>query len=187
MRPTPQDLRPVNSGSHFAIISRHQAPRRGAADRQAHARFVPSSNRHPKAYLDLTSLAHEHCRTSPPPKLDIPRPSLLHAWHTSRTTPTNVDMPRHPGYQDGVNLVVSLALTYVICISCVRLWIRKGSYGSDDAVVAVATVVSFGHTAADYLALANGLGMPWRDSSLPNNLLALNTVGRFKCVRGLFR
>lgn len=57
-------------------------------------------------------------------------------------------------------MVISLAVTYVICVSCVRLWIRKGSYGSDDAVIAVATVMSFAHTAVDYLALANGLGSP---------------------------
>lgn len=94
-------------------------------------------------------------------------------------------MPRHPGYQDGTNLAVSLCLTYVICISCVRLWIRKGSYGSDDVVIAIATVVSFAHTATDYLALANGLGTPWEQTGdsddLPDlknsrNLPVLNAV-----------
>lgn len=83
-------------------------------------------------------------------------------------------MPRHPGNQDGVLLTVSLALTYVICISCVRLWIRKGSYGSDDFVILVATFTGFVHTAMDFLALANGLGAPYDGDN--KNLPVLNAV-----------
>ena len=75
-----------------------------------------------------------------------------------------------------MNLTTSLALTYVICISLVRLWIRKGSYGSDDVVIAIATVVSFAHTATDYLALANGLGNPWERLEGSADLSKLNTV-----------
>lgn len=89
-------------------------------------------------------------------------------------------MPRHPGNQDGLSLTISLCLTYVICISCVRLWIRKGSFGSDDIVIAVATVVSFLHTATDYLALANGLGKPWDSIDGSNTLPVLNAVCQAK-------
>ena len=85
-------------------------------------------------------------------------------------------MPRHPGNSDGVNLTTSLCLTYIICISCVRLWIRKGSYGSDDLVIAVATIISFAHTATDFLALAYGLGRPWEQISGREGLEVLNAV-----------
>lgn len=86
-------------------------------------------------------------------------------------------MPRHPGYQDGTNLAVSLCLTYVVRISMVRIWIRKGSYGSDDIVIAIATTISFLHTAVDYIALANGLGTSW-DARLAHSstLPVLNAV-----------
>ena len=85
-------------------------------------------------------------------------------------------MPHHVGVVDGVNLTISLCLTYTLCISCVRAWIRKGAFGVDDIVVAAATVVSFVHTGADYAALANGLGSPWKSILESDNLKALNSV-----------
>lgn len=85
-------------------------------------------------------------------------------------------MARPPGYQGGVLLAVSLALTYVICISCVRIWIRKGSYGSDDLVVLIATMTGFVHTAVDYLSIANGLGTPYEDIQQSGSLPVLNAV-----------
>jgi hypothetical protein len=85
-------------------------------------------------------------------------------------------MPRHPGFADSVNLTISLCLTYVLCISCVRMWIRKGAFGVDDVVTGIATLVSFGHTAADYLALANGLGQPWTGIVGDEKISSLNAV-----------
>jgi hypothetical protein len=87
-------------------------------------------------------------------------------------------MLRHLGFSDSVNLTISLCLTYTLCISCVRIWIRKGAFGVDDIVIAIATLISFGHTAADYLALANGLGTPWAHIVNDENLSTLNTVGQ---------
>lgn len=92
-------------------------------------------------------------------------------------------MPPRSGYQDGVLLTVSLALTYVLCISCVRIWIRKGSYGSDDLVILVATMTGFVHTAVDFLALANGLGAPYNVTEESQALSVLNAVGRIEHVR----
>ena len=85
-------------------------------------------------------------------------------------------MPRHLGFSDSVNLTVSLCLTYVLCVSGIRLWIRKGAFGVDDIVTAIATFIFFGHTAADYVALANGLGKPWEDILSNENLSSLNAV-----------
>lgn len=89
-------------------------------------------------------------------------------------------MPRHPGNQDGTLLTVSLALVYVLCISCVRIWIRKGSYGSDDLVVLVATMTGFVHTALDFLALANGLGAPYDATAVTGTLPVLNAVSEIE-------
>ena len=85
-------------------------------------------------------------------------------------------MPQSLGYKDGVNLAISLCLTYTLCLSCVRAYIRKGAYGIDDSVIAVATVISFGHIGADYAALANGLGTPWNHIVEADSLTTLNTV-----------
>ena len=67
---------------------------------------------------------------------------------------------QHEGFTDAVNLTVSLCLTYTLCIACVRLWIRKGAFGADVLVIAIATVLTLGHTASSYAAIANGLGKP---------------------------
>lgn len=87
-------------------------------------------------------------------------------------------MPTHPGYEDAVNLTISLCLTYTLCIACVRLWIRKGSFGVDDIVIAVATVLTLCHSGADYTALAEGLGSPWQKLAAERrkNLRGLNEV-----------
>ncbi|KAK3724870.1 hypothetical protein LTR37_000918 [Vermiconidia calcicola] len=85
-------------------------------------------------------------------------------------------MPQSLGYKDGVNLAISLCLTYTLCLSCVRAYIRKGAYGIDDSVIAVATVISFGHIGADYAALANGLGTPWSHIVETDSLTTLNTA-----------
>lgn len=85
-------------------------------------------------------------------------------------------MPRHLGFSDSVNLTISLCLTYVLFVSGIRIWIRKGAFGVDDIVIAIATLISFGHTAADYVALANGLGKPWSHIISNENISSLNAV-----------
>ena len=85
-------------------------------------------------------------------------------------------MTSHSGFVDTVNLTISLCLTYVVCISCVRMWIRKGAFGVDDIVTGIATLVSFSHTAADYVALANGLGKRWTGIVRDGTISSLNAV-----------
>ncbi|EMC93284.1 hypothetical protein BAUCODRAFT_150636 [Baudoinia panamericana UAMH 10762] len=66
------------------------------------------------------------------------------------------------GYQKALNLTISLCLIYTVCIALVRIVIRKGSFGSDDFVIAAATVLTLCNAAASYVALSKGLGLPWR-------------------------
>lgn len=47
---------------------------------------------------------------------------------------------QHAGYIDGVNLTISICLTYTLCVSAIRVWIRRRLYGWDDIVVGAATV-----------------------------------------------
>lgn len=49
----------------------------------------------------------------------------------------------------------------MLCSAVLRGWIRRGIYGIDDMVVAVATVASLAHAGATYVALAHGGGNPW--------------------------
>lgn len=46
----------------------------------------------------------------------------------------------HIGYVDGLNVAISLCLTYTLCVTLLRGWIRRRLYGWDDIVVAIATV-----------------------------------------------
>lgn len=85
-------------------------------------------------------------------------------------------MPPRPGYSNAVDLTISLCLTYTLCIAGIRVWVRRGTYGVDDIVVAAATLVSLGHTAADYVALYYGLGTAWRHVLAKHELDALNQV-----------
>ncbi|WPG98161.1 Hypothetical protein R9X50_00094700 [Acrodontium crateriforme] len=70
-------------------------------------------------------------------------------------------LPQHTGFQDGLNLTISLCLVYTLCIAGLRAWIRRKAYGVDDFVIAAATLVTLAHTACDYVALSQGLGLPW--------------------------
>ncbi|KAK3117304.1 hypothetical protein LTR53_001485 [Teratosphaeriaceae sp. CCFEE 6253] len=70
-------------------------------------------------------------------------------------------MPRRPGYEDALSLTVSLCLVYTLCMAGVRVWIRKGSFGLDDIVVGLSTIIALCHYATSYIGLAQGLGGPW--------------------------
>ena len=85
-------------------------------------------------------------------------------------------MPQRIGDENTVNLTISLCLTYTLCIACVRVWIRKGAFGSDDAVIAVATLITLCNAAASYAGLAEGLGAPWLSLEGSEDLPALNAV-----------
>jgi len=85
-------------------------------------------------------------------------------------------MPQHEGYQNTLNLTISLCLTYTLCIACVRIWIRKTAYGIDDFVIAVATLVTLGNTAASFASLSEGLGLPWSKLEQSTKLPGLNKV-----------
>ena len=94
-------------------------------------------------------------------------------------------MPHHRGYQDTLNLTISLCLTYTLCIACVRIWIRKGAFGSDDLVIAVATVLTLCHSAASYAALAAGVGIPWSSLLRTDDISSLDAVRLLTvCLRG---
>lgn len=46
----------------------------------------------------------------------------------------------HVGYVDGVNFTISICLTYTLCVTFLRVWIRRVLFGWDDLVVGAATV-----------------------------------------------
>lgn len=85
-------------------------------------------------------------------------------------------MPQRDGYVNSVEYVVSLALVFTICIGLLRLWIRKSAYGRDDVVIAVATLVAFGHIASVYASISYGLGKPWAGVLAKDDLASLNQV-----------
>jgi hypothetical protein len=91
---------------------------------------------------------------------------------------------QHPGYVDALTLAVSLCLTYTLCIACVRIWIRRGTFGYDDLIVLVATVTTLGHTGSSYVALANGLGLQWTSLQVNTNQDKLNAVSAFSQCAG---
>ena len=85
-------------------------------------------------------------------------------------------MPRREGYQDAVNFTISFCLTFTVCIGAVRIWIRRGIYGWDDVVTAMATLVTLGHTGSSYAAVAKGLGKPWSRLVAQDSIVTLNDV-----------
>ncbi|KAH9814262.1 hypothetical protein Tdes44962_MAKER05699 [Teratosphaeria destructans] len=60
-------------------------------------------------------------------------------------------------------LVVSLCLIYTLIIAGVRIWIRRKGFDVDDFVIAFATLLILSNSAADYVAMAEGLGTPWSE------------------------
>ncbi|KAK4506975.1 hypothetical protein PRZ48_000709 [Zasmidium cellare] len=83
-------------------------------------------------------------------------------------------MPQREGYENWLLFVISLSLVFTICIALLRLWIRKSAYGVDDVVIGAATLVSLGHTGADYAAMSYGLGKTWRSILEQGDLARLN-------------
>ncbi|KAI7262594.1 hypothetical protein KC345_g9385 [Hortaea werneckii] len=93
------------------------------------------------------------------------------------------------GYQDALNLVVSLCLIYTLCIACVRIWIRRGSYGTDDLVIAIGTIITLCNSGANYAELANGLGTKWpglRESESLPDLNGASFAGVVTFIAGLY-
>ncbi|KAF2724449.1 hypothetical protein K431DRAFT_318224 [Polychaeton citri CBS 116435] len=72
---------------------------------------------------------------------------------------------KHLGYSDGLNLALSLCLTYSVCVAGLRTWIRRGNYGSDDLVILIATIITIVHIVCAYIALRQGLGQSENDIS----------------------
>ena len=94
-------------------------------------------------------------------------------------------MPRRPVYQDALSLTVSLCLVYILCVAGVRVWIRKGSFGIDDVVIGVATIVTLCHYATSYVGLAQGLGTPWSSIKDAGRVAVLNEVSRYEGRKGV--
>jgi hypothetical protein len=65
------------------------------------------------------------------------------------------------GFEDTLNFTNTLCVAYTLCSAILRAWIRRGIYGIDDVVIAVATCSTLGFFAANYVALENGAGKPW--------------------------
>ncbi|KAF2172959.1 hypothetical protein M409DRAFT_16910 [Zasmidium cellare ATCC 36951] len=83
-------------------------------------------------------------------------------------------MPQREGHENSLLFVISLSLVFTICIALLRLWIRKSAYGVDDVVIGAATLVSLGHTGADYAAMSYGLGKTWPSILQQGDLARLN-------------
>lgn len=82
-------------------------------------------------------------------------------------------------------LVISLTLTYTVCFAGVRVWIRRNAFGIDDFILAIAIVVSLGHTAADYAALHYGIGTPLDNVKDNGDMSELNEVYGYDRVLSL--
>ncbi|CAD0111909.1 unnamed protein product [Aureobasidium uvarum] len=76
-------------------------------------------------------------------------------------TTDNSGLVHHLGYADSLNVAISICLTYTLIFTCVRVHLRRNSFGVDDVVVIVATVAVIAHFAASYACLTAGLGKPY--------------------------
>jgi hypothetical protein len=85
-------------------------------------------------------------------------------------------MPHRDGFQNSLSFTISLCLVFAIAVAAARFWIRRGSYGIDDAIIAFGTVISLVRTGLNYSALQLGMGQPAQ--SFPNGeaLANLNDV-----------
>lgn len=73
----------------------------------------------------------------------------------------NSGLVHHLGYAESLNVAISICLTYTLIFTCVRIHLRRSSFGADDAVVIVATLAAMAHFAASYACLTAGLGKPY--------------------------
>jgi hypothetical protein len=89
-------------------------------------------------------------------------------------TADNSGLVHHLGYADSLNVAISICLTYTLIFTCVRIHLRRSSFGADDAVVVFATLAAMAHFAASYTCLTAGLGKPY--DMIKSNLDQLNSV-----------
>jgi hypothetical protein len=95
----------------------------------------------------------------------------------------------HVGYADSLNVAISICLTYTLIFTCVRIHLRRNSFGLDDIAVIVATIAVLVHLAISYACLSAGLGKPWsmingdigRLDSVCSLYLTARTADIFSC------
>jgi hypothetical protein len=97
-----------------------------------------------------------------------------------RMTTDKSGLVHHLGYADSLNVAISICLTYTLIFTCVRIHLRRSSFGADDAVVVVATIAAMAHFAASYTCLTAGLGKPY--DMIKGNLDRLSSVGSGKMM-----
>jgi hypothetical protein len=85
-------------------------------------------------------------------------------------------MPHRDGFQNSLSFTISLCLVFTIAVAAARFWIRRGSYGIDDAIIAFGTVTSLVRTGLNYSALQLGMGQPAQSFSTGEALTNLNDV-----------
>lgn len=85
--------------------------------------------------------------------------------------------PKHRiGYEDTLNLVTSLCLTYTLVVAGLRAWVRRGLNGMDDAVILLAVVLAIGLFASNYIALGDGAAKTWLWISEHGDIPGLSSV-----------
>jgi hypothetical protein len=80
------------------------------------------------------------------------------------------------GFEDTLNFTNTLCVAYTLCSAILRAWIRRGIYGIDDVVIAVATCSTLGFFAANYVDLENGAGKPWHYIEASHDVASFNRV-----------
>ncbi|KAF1826103.1 uncharacterized protein K489DRAFT_350412 [Dissoconium aciculare CBS 342.82] len=85
-------------------------------------------------------------------------------------------MPHRDGFQNSLSFTISLCLVFTIAVAAARFWIRRGSYGIDDAIIAFGTVTSLVRTGLNYSALQLGMGQPAQSFSTGEALTNLNDL-----------
>lgn len=84
---------------------------------------------------------------------------------------------RHSGNVAGLELALGLCLCYTLCILVLRGFIRWRTYGIDDAIVLISTIVALAFFGCGYASAATGLGRPDAELDLQQSLVEqLNEV-----------
>jgi hypothetical protein len=91
------------------------------------------------------------------------------------------------GFEDTLNFTNPLCVAYTLCSAILRGGIRRGIYGIDDVVIAVATCSTLGFFAANYVALENGAGKPWHYVEASRDVASFNRVRLYhsKCNQAM--